>query len=115
MNVPEDRRTSSAGYLCARAWDRGRRMVDPVAMNWCQAAQSFTVSYRAWLGDPARPARMTTDIDLPAGKCTCREVVSNDERACGHVTSDLRNFCSAPTKVPIAIGEEDGRIGRRIK
>ncbi|MGC4113713.1 MAG: 5'-nucleotidase C-terminal domain-containing protein [Myxococcales bacterium] len=52
---------------------------------------------------------------LSVAKCTCAEVVMGDEKACGHISNDLKNFCSAPTRVSIAVGEEDGRIGRRVK
>ncbi|MBI5543198.1 MAG: hypothetical protein HY901_04880, partial [Deltaproteobacteria bacterium] len=52
---------------------------------------------------------------LSVGKCTCEDVVTGDEKACGHIPRELKNFCSAPTRMAIAIGEEDGRIGRRVK
>ena len=48
------------------------------------------------------------------GSCTCREALAG-AIACGPVTQQLRNFCENPTSMAIAIGVEDGRIGRRVK
>ncbi|HEY3452690.1 MAG TPA: 5'-nucleotidase C-terminal domain-containing protein [Myxococcales bacterium] len=61
------------------------------------------------------PNPLKAYCSLSIGKCTCASVVMGDEKACGHIPRDLKNFCSAPTRVSIAVGEEDGRIGRRVK
>ncbi|MBX5481774.1 MAG: bifunctional metallophosphatase/5'-nucleotidase [Myxococcaceae bacterium] len=49
------------------------------------------------------------------GTCTCADVLMGNTQACSSITPPLRNFCEAPRKMPIAIGSEDGRIGRRVK
>ncbi len=110
-----EKRTSEVGYLCARAVDNGNRLIDPIAVSWCKQADAFEKAFQAFQQDPNHPAKMVEAPPVAAGKCNCQEVINGDEKSCGHVTNDLRNFCSAPTKVPIAIGEEDGRIGRRVK
>ncbi|MFZ5440995.1 MAG: bifunctional metallophosphatase/5'-nucleotidase [Myxococcota bacterium] len=55
---------------------------------------------------------------LPAGpalgRCTCRQALAGDP-TCGYVTRAVRNFCENPTLLPVAVGVEDGRIGRRVK
>ena len=48
------------------------------------------------------------------GSCTCREALAGSPN-CGTVTSQLRNLCVNPTSIAIAVGVEDGRIGRRVK
>lgn len=48
------------------------------------------------------------------GRCNCRQALANDP-LCGNVTRAVRNFCENPTAVPVAVGQEDGRIGRRVK
>jgi 2',3'-cyclic-nucleotide 2'-phosphodiesterase (5'-nucleotidase family) len=56
--------------------------------------------------------------DLPdgptLGRCSCREALSG-AAVCGNVTRAVRNFCENPTRLPIAVGAEDGRISRRVK
>ncbi len=55
---------------------------------------------------------------LPAGptlgRCTCRQALLGDP-LCGNVTRAVRNFCENPTKLPVAVGTDDGRIQRRVK
>ena len=48
------------------------------------------------------------------GKCYCRDAL-NDDPLCGNVTSQLRSFCLNPSALSVAVGTEDGRIGRRVK
>jgi 2',3'-cyclic-nucleotide 2'-phosphodiesterase (5'-nucleotidase family) len=48
------------------------------------------------------------------GRCNCFRAMSGDP-VCGFVTQQARTFCKNPTRMPVAIGLEDGRIGRRIK
>jgi 5'-nucleotidase / UDP-sugar diphosphatase len=48
------------------------------------------------------------------GRCTCRQALVGDP-LCGTVTRAVRNFCENPTKLPIAVGTDDGRIQRRVK
>lgn len=53
--------------------------------------------------------------DGPAlGRCNCRQALAGDV-ICGNVTRTVRNYCENPTKLPIAVGSEDGRISRRVK
>jgi 2',3'-cyclic-nucleotide 2'-phosphodiesterase (5'-nucleotidase family) len=103
------------GALCARASDGDQRIIDPVVVSWCNSARQFEAAYAEWLKAHSPSDRLEGMPDLSAGKCTCQDVFNGNKKACGHLTNDLRNFCQAPTKVPIAIGEEDGRIGRRVK
>lgn len=48
------------------------------------------------------------------GRCNCRQALAGDA-LCGNVTRAVRNFCENPTVVPVAVGQEDGRISRRVK
>lgn len=48
------------------------------------------------------------------GRCTCRQALLGDP-LCGNVTRAVRNFCENPTKLPVAVGTDDGRIQRRVK
>lgn len=48
------------------------------------------------------------------GRCTCRQALGGDP-LCGNVTRAVRNFCENPSKLPIAVGNDDGRITRRVK
>ncbi len=48
------------------------------------------------------------------GRCSCRQALVGDS-LCGNVTRATRNFCENPTKLPIAVGTDDGRITRRVK
>jgi len=116
--VPDDQKVSSAGYRCARNTDDdGRRIIDPIVLSWCTRAKEFHEYQKAWSSDPNRSKDelMTGAPELFAGRCTCQDVLNKNEKACGHINTELRNFCMAPTRTPIAIGEEDGRIGRRVK
>jgi hypothetical protein len=114
-DVPDAEKRSSTGAACARAFDQGQKIIDPMVLSWCRAAKDFETKYTEWLQQPERPEKVEGMPDLPAGRCTCQQILNSEEKACGHVTTDLRNFCQAPTRVPIAVGEEDGRIGRRVK
>jgi hypothetical protein len=53
------------------------------------------------------------------GKCSCRDALTIDPFShvsnCGYVTTQTRNFCQNPTGLAIAVGVEDGRIGRKVK
>ncbi|MFZ5469072.1 MAG: bifunctional metallophosphatase/5'-nucleotidase [Myxococcota bacterium] len=49
------------------------------------------------------------------GSCTCRDALAGDTRACGNITQQTRAFCENPTGLAVAMGVEDGRIGRRVK
>lgn len=59
--------------------------------------------------------RLCTAPELNAGKCSCTDVLIHNEFNCGHITPELEAFCSKPTGMPIVVGVEDGRIGRRVK
>jgi len=48
-------------------------------------------------------------------KCSCVQALDPTNTTCGHVTQEVINFCSHPTGVAMAVGYEDGRIGRRVK
>jgi 2',3'-cyclic-nucleotide 2'-phosphodiesterase (5'-nucleotidase family) len=48
------------------------------------------------------------------GRCACRDALAGAPE-CGTVTRATKNFCMNPTGVPVAIGQEDGRIARRVK
>ena len=130
-------RQSPSGAMCARAIEyvfkedgvtidleasRPNRHVDQVVQNWCGQAMAFENAYHELqaLGfDEGLQVYEQGDGPgklpyLNAGKCSCQQVLNGDEKACAHVTSDLKTFCQAPTQVPIAIGEEDDRIERRV-
>jgi hypothetical protein len=140
--LPDDQRTSSAGSACARSKQSGNMVIDPLVKSWCGQATNYQ-DWRANHSDslPGMSSGMCACADvlagtraicggpwsdgdwqklwdfcsLSVGKCTCASVLASDEKACGHVTDDLRQFCANPTTVAIAIAEEDGRIGARVK
>ncbi len=139
-DVPDDKKRSETGFMCATGIEDNKRVIDPIVMAWCRQANTFDTLYRKWLADKsyllpnlnsdqctcekalaADPSCKSVDQDmldycsLSVGKCTCAQVMAGDEKTCGHVTPELKNFCSSPLRIPIAIGEEDGRIGRRVK
>ena len=115
-DVLSGRARSAAGFACASAHDGAQLVVDPIVRSYCSTAREFETALKAWQAKPADSrGKLSGAPTLFAGKCGCQEVINGDEKACGHVTTDLRNFCQAPTQVPIAIGDEDGRIGRRVR
>lgn len=130
--TPVEERLSENDAPCARSIEYtfdadgiivdAKRSIDPVVENWCESAAAFENAYRLIQADGfdegiqryeegSDPGELSY---LNAGKCSCTQVLNGDEAACGHVTSDLKTFCQAPTQVPIAIGEEDDRIERRV-
>lgn len=124
--IPEADRLSENGAPCARSiqytFDAdgiivdAERSVDQVVKNWCTSAKTFE-SALAEINAKGFDKGIDRYEGLPylnAGKCSCEQVLNGDEAACGHVTNDLKTFCQAPTQVPIAIGEEDDRIERRV-
>ncbi|MEW5738077.1 MAG: bifunctional UDP-sugar hydrolase/5'-nucleotidase [Myxococcota bacterium] len=48
------------------------------------------------------------------GRCGCRDALAGLPE-CGNVPTATRTFCENPTRMPIAVGVEDGRITRRIR
>ncbi len=61
-----------------------------------------------------------TELQGPSlGRCSCLDALQtrdgNPTRCGASVTQQLRQFCEAPTSMAIAVGYEDGRIGRRVK
>ncbi|MFN7130703.1 MAG: bifunctional metallophosphatase/5'-nucleotidase [Myxococcales bacterium] len=104
------------GFPCANIREGGRRIIDQQVKDYCESARAFSKAYEDFKKTAGPDDRMpeATPV-LSAGRCTCRDVVNRNEKACGHITNELKGYCSAPTRVPIAIGSEDGRIGRRVK
>jgi 5'-nucleotidase/UDP-sugar diphosphatase len=91
----------------------GARIVDPLAMNFCENALAFRTLYREG-GD----LLAETAPRVYAGKCDCNDVLAGGDRAaerCGHVTPSLEAFCEDPLQVPVVIGVEDDRISRRLQ
>jgi 2',3'-cyclic-nucleotide 2'-phosphodiesterase (5'-nucleotidase family) len=108
--------------------------VNPVQLSFCQQAKTFSERLlldtgggcsclAAFRGDneacvSAKDVAAQCQRDLPAGpftgKCNCRDALAGDP-ICGTVTRAVQNFCENPTRIPIATGEEDGRIARRVK
>ncbi len=102
--------------------EREERVVDPLAVAYCQTAERFAgmVQATASLPPAERDARLLSE-DAPridAGKCMCNDVLAADEAhrtaTCGYVTTDLVRFCEDPMLVPIVTGVEDNRIARRL-
>lgn len=91
----------------------GRRVVDPLALNFCDNALAFRALYRKG-GD----LLAETAPRVYAGKCDCNDVLTGGDHAeerCGHVTRNLEAFCQDPMDVPVVIGVEDDRIARRLQ
>jgi 2',3'-cyclic-nucleotide 2'-phosphodiesterase (5'-nucleotidase family) len=110
----DTKKRSSAGFACATSHDGKAMVVDPIVTSYCKTAHDFETAYSGWV-KAGQKDRLAGAPALFAGKCNCQEAINVDEKACGHVTVELKNFCRAPTRVPIAVGEEDGRIGRRVR
>jgi 5'-nucleotidase / UDP-sugar diphosphatase len=127
------------GQLCGNLIG-GKWTIDPQEISYCAVAKAFKEKLdepvapaslcncqRVFAGDAAGCAvpEITEDLKqgclskLPPGptlgRCTCRDALSRNEIACGHITRQLRSFCENPTAVAVAIAVEDGRIGRRVK
>ncbi len=108
--------------------------VDPLEVSFCQTAKAFgerltlddghgCSCLAAFKGDDAacvdaKGVSQQCQKDLPpgpgTGKCSCRDALAGDP-ICGFVTRAVRNLCENPTRIPIATGREDSRIGRRVK
>jgi 5'-nucleotidase/UDP-sugar diphosphatase len=126
---------SAAGVDCGIRVD-GKVVVDDQVVSYCKAA----AAYEQELSRPAGSLKGCTcrealrgnelacgTIDegmiqgclgLPGpdlGTCHCRDVLRGDLEKCGTITNPLRQFCSRPTEMSVAVGYEDGRIGRRVK
>ncbi|MHB8419698.1 MAG: bifunctional metallophosphatase/5'-nucleotidase [Myxococcales bacterium] len=113
---------------CARLRQGNQIVIDPGAVTYCLAAQSLeqyvsqlaTEYYgtsNATTNEQAvqqHPERMVAAPNgVWAGQCECRQVLAaqlDPDPTCGHVTSDLRQFCLNPTKVSVVTAQEDGRI-----
>lgn len=99
------------------------RVIDPLAVAWCETADRFTDLVASL--DELSPSEATERLlaeEAPvvdAGKCSCNDVLVPDpahvEHACGYVTPNLERFCRDPMGVPVVTGIEDGRIGRRLQ
>lgn len=124
------------GQRCGNLLD-GQWVVDDQVRAFCEVARAFkerlhgtsngACSCRELLANEAVKCavpEVTWEMkracleQLPAGPnlggCSCREALARDP-LCGHVTGQLRSFCENPTSVAVALGVEDGRIGRRVK
>lgn len=101
--------------------DEGVRQIDPLALDFCNTA----VAFEELLSSEQPDLLAESAPRIFAGKCDCNDILADtgdasaDEervtKTCGHVTSDLRDFCKAPTNHPIVTGVEDDRIERRIQ
>ncbi len=123
------------GQLCGNLVDH-RWTVDDQAKAFCESAHAFKVQLeepngactcrQVLRGDAAACSVPEVTGDLKAacvallppgpsvGRCSCRDALSGNV-ICGHVTQELRTFCENPSSMPVSIGVEDGRIGRRVK
>jgi 5'-nucleotidase/UDP-sugar diphosphatase len=123
---------SAAGEPCGHLVN-GAYVVDDGTKGFCQQA----AQYEDQLGTPVGSCTCTeilerkTDVCGPIsdqqfaacsvlpgpnlGPCTCTEALDPTSTACGYVTQEQKNFCQRPTGLSIAVGYEDGRIGRRVQ
>jgi 5'-nucleotidase / UDP-sugar diphosphatase len=126
----------SAGQPCgtrdpvtASRWN-----VDPQELSFCTQASTYATALNANLGTGctcqlafrgdeaacpnAKDVAVQCARDLPpgpdTGKCGCRDALAGSP-VCGNVTRAVQGFCENPLAIPIAVGREDGRIGRRVK
>ncbi|MFL5320856.1 MAG: bifunctional metallophosphatase/5'-nucleotidase [Myxococcaceae bacterium] len=132
--------TSASGQVCGNIIG-GQRVVDDQAVAFCQGARKFELFLQKPVGDctcqdvlehNARKCNRDPSDDLrdlapscvdspdrtpgPAlARCSCFDALTGNTDACGFVTAETRAFCENPTKISVAIGFEDGRIGRRVK
>ncbi len=111
---PDD--PNARGFRCANIREGNQWIIDQQVKEYCATAVLFEQGVKNFREGAEPGAKLPADLPpLSAGKCTCTDVLNGDERACGHITKELRGYCTAPTRVPIAIGAEDGRIGRRVR
>jgi 2',3'-cyclic-nucleotide 2'-phosphodiesterase (5'-nucleotidase family) len=124
------------GQLCGNLVDK-KWTVDDQVKTFCETARTFKRQLDETMVGPctcrqvlAKDAvacavpEVTQDMkdtctgQLPVGptlgRCTCLDALSG-AATCGNVTQQLRTFCENPTAMPVAVGVEDGRIGRRVK
>lgn len=98
----------------------GKRVIDPLALDFCRSALAFRDLYRNG-GD----LLLEGAPRVFAGRCDCNDVLAStgnedeDEHrrtaVCGQVPSSLQIFCEDPLAVPIVVGTEDDRIARRVQ
>jgi 5'-nucleotidase/UDP-sugar diphosphatase len=85
----------------------------------CTCAQAFRRDDRACAAQGSLEPLITECLQRVSegpslGRCSCRAALLGEPR-CGNITRSVRSFCENPTAIPLAIGLEDGRIGRRVK
>jgi 5'-nucleotidase / UDP-sugar diphosphatase len=108
--------------------------VDPQELSFCTQAKAFSDQLKlendsgcscaaAFRGDTtacpdskdvAAQCARTLPPGPDTGKCSCLDALAGSP-VCGNVTRAVQNFCENPTRIPVATGVEDGRIGRRTK
>jgi hypothetical protein len=106
--------------------------VDPQELSYCQQTQAFATQLTNALSGCscveafrnqstcANATEITAQCtrELPPGPdlgpCSCRDALAGNP-ICGNVTAAVRRFCENPLRIPVAVGQEDGRIGRRVK
>jgi 5'-nucleotidase/UDP-sugar diphosphatase len=123
------------GQLCGNLIN-GQWVIDDLEVAFCRSAQSFKDELLApvgscncadilrgragacGVGEITAEMRQECSDRLPPGPamggCVCKDALTGTGR-CGHVTPQTRAFCENPTSVAVAVGVEDGRIGRRVK
>jgi hypothetical protein len=125
------------GKLCGNRdpADPSRWFVDEQTKRFCTDAKIFEVKLKELSpGQPCHCADVFRGAEacgpsiaqqkqaclakLPTGpalgRCGCRDALAAKPE-CGNVPTATRNFCENPTRMPIAVGIEDGRITRRVK
>ncbi len=82
----------------------------------CSCAAAFRGDDKACASpkDVAAQCAKTLPAGPDTGKCSCRDALAGNP-VCGTVTRAIQNFCENPTRIPVATGIEDGRIGRRVE
>ncbi|MBN1209624.1 MAG: bifunctional metallophosphatase/5'-nucleotidase [Myxococcaceae bacterium] len=134
-DINAGRERSKTGEPCGTLVS-GQWVVDDQTRGFCRQAQEFKDALARQVGSCACGETLgkadsaascgVTEQELQAtcgtvppgpftGRCSCRDALAGTNPTCGNITPQLRSFCQNPTAMAIAIANEDGRIGRRVK
>lgn len=110
---------------CARLRNNdGSLVIDPAAITYCQNATAFEAYLAGLLSEykvsaiddviASHPERLLAGpTGVWEGSCECGRALAaqiDPDPVCGHITSEVKEFCKTPTKVSIVTAVEDSRI-----
>lgn len=138
-DVLADRRDAQGVVIGAQnqrcgAIKNGQWAIDPLELSYCASVKVYQQALNekpaekcscadVFAREPACGAVGDVEVAecvarLPPGptlgQCSCRDALAGNP-VCGPITSELRSFCLNPSRLAIAVGQEDGRILRKVQ